>query len=132
MANFTKQFLPLQTFSFPICMPLRGSSVAVLNVVLIVRSETSYHTVIELMVNKNIPRFSSYHNRYIFRWSGDLAFGLMQFPDDLSGPESSDEEQDVTQLYSSYEEYVSAQVTLDDLFYLEVNLSVPTHRNSLL
>ena len=48
----------------------------------------------------------------------------MQFPDDLSGPESSDEEQDVTQLYSSYEEYVSAQVTLDDLFYLEVGLSV--------
>ena len=48
----------------------------------------------------------------------------MQFPDDLSGPESSDEEQDVTQLYSSYEEYVRAQVTLDDLFYLEVGLSV--------
>ncbi|XP_043190375.1 uncharacterized protein LOC122364239 [Amphibalanus amphitrite] len=45
--------------------------------------------------------------------------GPMQFPDDVFEPESPDEEQDVTQLYSSYEQYVAAQVTLDDLFYLE-------------
>ena len=53
---------------------------------------------------------------------GQNLAGLMQFPDDVFEPESSDEEQDVTQLYSTYEQYVTAQVTLDDLFYLEVSV----------